>query len=120
MILYMVELIVSEFDAAVTWFRDVLGLRVLLLDEMNRFALLQGVGGGRLALKAGNPAPGGVRLHFQVPDLDIELAQLKARGAHQESPPQVSPEGYRRAVVRGPAGYPVVLFEWVKPASMAG
>jgi predicted enzyme related to lactoylglutathione lyase len=118
-ILYMVELIVSEFDAAVRWFRDVLGLRVLLIDELNRFALLQGVGGGRLALKAGNPAPGGLRLHFQVPDLDIELKQLEARGGHVESPPLVSPEGYRRAIVRGPAGYPIVLFEWVKPGSFA-
>ncbi|MGL6094506.1 MAG: VOC family protein [Fimbriiglobus sp.] len=120
MTLYMVELIVAEFGGTVAWFRDVLGLRVLLLDEMNRFALLQGVGGGRLAVKVGIPAPGGVRLHFQVPDLDAELAQLRGRGAHLESPPLVSPEGYRRAVVRGPAGSPVVLFEWVQPGSMSG
>ncbi|MBX9624276.1 MAG: VOC family protein [Gemmataceae bacterium] len=107
--LFMTELAVSDFAASVVWYRDRLGLRVILLDVANGFALLQGDAGGRLALKAGTPAPGGVTLHFEVADLAAELARLGPSGV----PVRDSPEGYREAFVRDPDGYAVGLFEWV-------
>jgi catechol 2,3-dioxygenase-like lactoylglutathione lyase family enzyme len=111
--LFMAELAVSDFAASVAWYRDVLGLRVLVADVANAFALLQGESGGRVALKGGRPVPGGVTLHFEVGDLDAELARLSAAGVQTESPPKESPEGYREAFVRDPDGYAVGLFEWV-------
>lgn len=108
----MAELAVSDFAASLAWYGDRLGLRVVLLDGPNRFALLQGQGvdGCRLALKAGSPRPGGVALHFEVADLPAELARLGVPGADVEH----SPEGYRLARLRDPDGYAVGLFEWAK------
>ncbi len=79
MTLFMTELAAADWAASVAWYRDRLGLTVELVDEPNRFALLR-AGDGRLALKAGAPAPGGVILHFQVADLAAELARLTAAG----------------------------------------
>jgi catechol 2,3-dioxygenase-like lactoylglutathione lyase family enzyme len=110
-VLFMTELAVADLAASVGWYRDRLGLRVLLLDAANGFALLQGDGGGRLALKAGTPAPGGVTLHLEVPDLAAELGRLGLA----DTPVKDSPEGYREAFVRDPDGYAVGLFEWTPP-----
>lgn len=107
----MTELAVGDLAASVAWYRDRLGLRVALLDAANGFALLQGDAGGRLALKSGTPAPGGVTLHFEVADLAAELARLGSSG----TPVKESPEGYREAFIRDPDGYAVGLFEWVTP-----
>jgi catechol 2,3-dioxygenase-like lactoylglutathione lyase family enzyme len=108
MTLYFVELRVSDWAASVAWYRDVLGLRPILLDEAGSFALLD-AGGARVALKAGLPRPGGVMLAMEVGDLDGWLARL---GALVEGPPQTSAEGYRRARLLDPDGYEIVLFEW--------
>lgn len=105
----MTELAVGDFAASVSWYRDRFGLRVVLLDAANQFALLQGGDGGRLALKVGTPAPGGVTLHFEVADLTAELARLGAA----ETSVRESPEGYREAFLRDPDGYAVGLFEWL-------
>jgi catechol 2,3-dioxygenase-like lactoylglutathione lyase family enzyme len=118
--LFMAELAVSDFAASVSWYREVLGLRVLLTDEANAFALLQGEAGGRVALKAGRPVPGGVTLHFEVHDLGGELAHLSAAGVRVETPPVQSAEGYREAFVRDPDGYAVGLFEWVNAVGERG
>ena len=105
----MTELAVADLTASLAWYRDRLGFRVVLLDAANGFALLQGDAGGRLALKAGVPTPGGVTLHFQVADLAAELARL---GVPDVSFTE-SREGYREAFVTDPDGYRVGLFEWV-------
>lgn len=91
--LYMTELVVSDLAASLTWYRDRLGLRVLHLDEPNGFALLRGGDGGRLALKAGVPQPGGARLHFEVADLGTELARLGAADAGGEGEHRGLPAG---------------------------
>lgn len=112
MTLFMTELPVAGFPASVAWYRDRLGLRVELTDEPRRFALLAAADGGRLALKAGDPTPGGVTVHFRVSDLAAELARLAAAGVSPVSPVREDAEGYRRAVLADPDGYRVVLFEW--------
>src|SRR5262245_10604331 len=114
--LYMVELTVADWPAAVAWYRDGLGLRVLLRVEADHFALL-GAGPGRVALKQGTPQPGTVQLTFEVDDLDAELARLAARGVRPERPAEKNPEGYRRAVLRDPDGYRICLFDWCDPQS---
>jgi catechol 2,3-dioxygenase-like lactoylglutathione lyase family enzyme len=116
--LYLVELAVSDWPAAVAWYADALGLEVTLRDEANRFALL-GAGQGRLALKEGQPAPGSTRLAFEVDDLDAALAQLARHGVAPDGPVKASAEGYRRAHVRGPDGQRLCLFEWFRKVEAA-
>ena len=91
MTLYFVELRVGDWAASVAFYRDVLRLRPILSDEAGAFALFE-VGGGRVAVKAGEPRPGGVLLAMQVDDLDGWLSRL---GALVEGPPQTSAEGDR-------------------------
>jgi catechol 2,3-dioxygenase-like lactoylglutathione lyase family enzyme len=114
MTLFMVELAVADFAASVAWYRDTLGLPLVMADAATRFALLQAPGGCRVALKAGDPTPGGVTLHFEVSDLNAELGRLKQLGVEPDSPVKESHEGYRRAAARDPDGYRIVIFEWLR------
>jgi predicted enzyme related to lactoylglutathione lyase len=107
---FMTELVVSDFVASLAWYRGVLGLQVRHLDAANRFVLFD----GGVALKGGIPTPGGVTLHFNVPDLGAELARLAAVGV-AASPVEESTEGYREAFVADPDGYRIGLFEWCPP-----
>ena len=111
--LFMVEPTVSDLSASIAWYTEVVGLKLTLLDEANGFALLEGAA-GRISLKRGTPRPGGVRLHFEVDNLDAELTRLEAIGVRPVSPVKSSAEGYRRAVLHDPDGYEIALFEWVK------
>jgi catechol 2,3-dioxygenase-like lactoylglutathione lyase family enzyme len=105
------ELAVADWSAAVAWYRDVLGLEVVLQFEADRFALLR-AGGARLALKAGQPEPGTVRLVFEVDDLTAELDRLARLHVLPEGPVKTSPEGYWRALLCDPDGHQLTLFQW--------
>lgn len=109
--LYLVELTVADWPAAVAWYQDTLGLEVALIDEVHQFALMR-AGSGRVALKAGRPEPGTVLLTLEVDDLCAEIERLAALGLAPTAPLKVSPEGYRRAIVRDPDGYRICLFDW--------
>src|SRR5947209_11454001 len=109
--LFMVELTVRDWPAAVAWYRDVLGLPLERLDAAGDFALFR-AGPGRVALKAGEPRPAGARLYFHVADLSAELARLAALGVPPDGDVAVSPEGYRRAFVRDPDGHRLGSFGW--------
>lgn len=108
----MVEPTVGDLPRSIAWYSDVLGLKLTLIDEANGFALLEGEA-GRLSLKRGTPKPGGVRLHFEVGDLDAELKRIAMFGVAPVSAIKSSVEGYRRAVLHDPDGYEIALFEWV-------
>jgi len=109
--LYLVELTVADWPAAVAWYRDILRFKVALLARKDRFALLE-VGKGRIALKEGRPQPGTMLLTFEVADLATELQRLSTAGVTLESPIKTDDEGYRRAIIRDPDGYRLCLFEW--------
>jgi catechol 2,3-dioxygenase-like lactoylglutathione lyase family enzyme len=111
--LYLVELTVADWPAALAWYRDRLCLPVELLDEPNRYALLT-AGSGRVALKAGTPSPGTVKLAFRVADLDGELRRLAGVGITPQGPLRASIEGYRSARFADPDGHRIELFEWVR------
>lgn len=106
--LSFVELRVSDWPRSVAWYRDVLGLTVLMSDS-EKFALL-GADEGRVALKAGEPRLG-VLLAFEVTQLDDWVCRL---GDLIEGPVKTSDEGYRRVRFRDPDGYEIILFEWRK------
>ena len=107
--LFFVELTVDDLDAAVEWYRKVLGLRQVMRDA-NAFALL-GAGATRLALRRGKPSPGGVLLAFEVADLDEWARRFAENGEQLEDAIRTSDEGYRRARVCDADGYAVCVFE---------
>lgn len=111
--LFVVELTVADWPASLAWYHDRLGLTVELLDEPNRYALLA-ARTGRLALKAGTPSPGGVKLAFLVPDLADEIQRLAKAGVTSVGPMRASLEGYRSVQFTDPSGYRIELFEWVR------
>ena len=111
--LAFIELTVADWPAAVSWYRDVLGLALQLEDPAGRFALFE-TGDSRLALKEGVPEPGTVLLSFEVDDLDAELHRLAGLGVGLEAPEKVSSEGYRRAMLGDRDGYRICLFEWMR------
>ncbi len=111
--LYLIELTVRDWPASVSWYRDRLGLAVLLTDEPNQFALLA-AGPARIAIKAGLPVPGSATITFLVSNLEGELSRLAAQGITPLGPIRSSPEGYRIARFHDPDGYRLDLFEWAK------
>jgi catechol 2,3-dioxygenase-like lactoylglutathione lyase family enzyme len=110
--LFLVELLVTDWPAALAWYRDRLGLAVDLLDEPNQFALLT-AGAARVALKAGTSTPGGTKLAFRVADLNAQIERLGRLGVAPLQSVRASAEGYRSVRFADPDGHPIELFEWV-------
>jgi hypothetical protein len=103
----------------VDWYCQTLGLQLVHCAEQDSFALLR-AGVSQIALKAGKPVPGTVRLTFAVPDLNAALLRLAQLGVQPEGPPKASGEGYRRVRLRDPDGYQLSLFEWTSAAGGSG
>ena len=115
----MTEVRVVDWRESVRWYRDVLGLRVVLDDPAGRFTLLEaGPGRGRVALKH-DPDPiraerEAVRLVFEVADLDGFTAELSRQGIPFDGP-KSSVEGYREVKLLDPDGTPIGVFGWDGP-----
>lgn len=113
--LYMTELAFVDFEAALAWFREALGLPLILLDERRRFALL-GSDAGRLALKAAAPGaapgPGSARLVFRVDDLGAARSRLIGAGVAAGEVVEDPVERYRAFRVAGPEGLSIRIFAW--------
>jgi lactoylglutathione lyase len=118
-----VALTVEDFDEAVSFYRDALGLeqladwsgengRVILLDagnaELELFDEHQAESVDRI--EAGRRVSGTVRLALEVEDLDGTARRLLAAGAKAEAEPVVPPWGGRNARLRAPDGMQLTLF----------
>jgi lactoylglutathione lyase len=118
-----VVLTVPDFDEAVAFYRDVLGLeqladwsgddgRVILLDAghatIELFDERQAESVDRI--EAGRRVSGQVRLAIEVEDPDGTAQRLIAAGAGAEAAPLVPPWGGRNARVRAPDGMQLTLF----------
>ncbi|HSJ29442.1 MAG TPA: VOC family protein [Acidimicrobiia bacterium] len=118
-----VALTVQDFDQAVAFYRDALGL-VQLADwssEAGRVVLL---GAGRATLElldeaqaatvdeieAGRRISGAVRIALEVADTDETARRLAAAGADPVAPPVDTPWGDRNARLRAPDGMQLTLF----------
>lgn len=118
-----IALTVADFDGAVAFYRDALGLeqladwsgedgRVILLDagraELELFDERQAESVDRI--EAGRRVSGTVRLALEVGDLDRTVQRLVAAGATAEAEPVVPPWGGRNARLRAPDGMQLTLF----------
>jgi catechol 2,3-dioxygenase-like lactoylglutathione lyase family enzyme len=118
-----VALTVSDFDAALRFYRDALGLEQLAdwSSETGRVILLA-AGRATLelldesqaetvdAVEAGGRVSGAVRLALEVPDSEEAARRLVEAGAEQVAPPVSTPWGDRNVRVRAADGMQLTLF----------
>jgi methylmalonyl-CoA/ethylmalonyl-CoA epimerase len=118
-----IALTVPDFDQAVAFYRDTLGLEQLAdwSGEDGRVILLE-AGSATLELfddqqaesvdriEAGRRVSGPVRFAISVDDLAATADRLVAAGAEAMAPPVVPPWGGRNARLRTPDGMQLTLF----------
>jgi lactoylglutathione lyase len=118
-----VTLTVADFDEALAFYRDALGLEQLAdwSSEDGRVAVLEaGLATLELfdesqaatvdAIEAGRRVSGAVRLALQVADSEETARRLAAAGGEQVAPAVTTPWGDRNARVRSPDGMQLTLF----------
>jgi catechol 2,3-dioxygenase-like lactoylglutathione lyase family enzyme len=120
---FRVVLTVPDFEAALAFYRDALGLeqiadwssddgRVVLLDAgratLELFDEAQAETVDRI--EAGRRVSGTVRLALEVTDSDSTAQRLVAAGAEEIAPPVTTPWGDRNARVQAPDGMQLTLF----------
>jgi methylmalonyl-CoA/ethylmalonyl-CoA epimerase len=118
-----VALTVADFDEAVTFYRDTLGLEQLAdWSSADGRVVLLAAGRATLELfdeaqaetidriEAGRRVSGPVRLALEVTDSEATARRLVAAGAEEVGPPVTTPWGDRNARVRAPDGIQLTLF----------
>lgn len=117
-----VRYIVADMDAAVGFYRDLLGFEVDIqagpgFARLRRGALRlllnrPGAGGAGQSMPSGEaPAPGGWnRIQLQVRDLQAEVERLKTAGGRFRNE-IVQGNGGKHILIEDPSGNPIELFE---------
>jgi len=111
--LFAVEIRSPRWESLVAWYRDALGLEVLLRVIDDRYALLA-AGAAQLAILGRDEAPPESRrwsMAFEVADLEVVRARLVAAGCVAPEPTD-NPEGFQEFVVTDPDGNRIRLFAW--------
>jgi methylmalonyl-CoA/ethylmalonyl-CoA epimerase len=119
-----VALTVADFDEALRFYRDTLGLEQVA-DWSSDSGRVMVLAGGRATLEllderqaamvdaveaGGRRVSGTVRLAIEVPDSAETAERLVAAGAERVAPPVTTPWGDRNARVRTPDGMQLTLF----------
>lgn len=118
-----VALTVEDFDQAVAFYRDALGLEQIAdwSGEQGRVILLSA---GRATLElldeaqaayvdgieAGRRVAGPVRLAMEVPSSSAMVSQIVGAGAEMMAPPVATPWGDHNVRLRSPDGLQLTLF----------
>jgi catechol 2,3-dioxygenase-like lactoylglutathione lyase family enzyme len=116
---------VEDYDRAVTFFRDVLGLREEAAFEGADDARVTILDAGRATLElanpaqrrmideveVGRPAAGRFRLAFEVDDTEAVTADLLAGGASEVAPPTETPWQSLNARMDAPGDVHITVFQ---------
>ncbi len=118
-----VAMTVSDFDEALAFYRDTLGLaqladwssedgRVVLLEAGRATLELLDVRQAQLVddVEAGRRVSGEIRLALEVDDSSAVARRLLDGGAEEVAAPVITPWGDRNARVRAPDGMQLTLF----------
>jgi predicted enzyme related to lactoylglutathione lyase len=116
-----VHLLVEDWPMALQFYRDIVGLEVEQLFEIEESVTFN-LGGAKLVVYGGGVGslqPKGADKNAFVPNLECEdlaatVAELEARGVPFIATPDESPEGYRLATFVDPEGNRIQLFEWAR------
>ncbi|MGZ4786918.1 MAG: VOC family protein [Terriglobales bacterium] len=100
------------------FYRDLLGFKLIedfQHEGISLYARLKAPGGdGTIALHLASPgtpmASEGVRLYFEIRDLDDFCRKLQAKGFYITQMPRVMPWGWRHAYLNDPDGHEISLY----------
>ncbi len=108
----------KDVQRALNFYRDLLGFK--LVDEFRYegkpvYTRLRAPGGdGTIALHLAGPgtplASDGVRLYFEIRDLDGFCRKLQAKGFYITQMPRLMPWGWRHAYLNDPDGHEISLY----------
>jgi catechol 2,3-dioxygenase-like lactoylglutathione lyase family enzyme len=109
---------VKEVPRALAFYRELLGFKLIeefKHDGISLYARLHAPGGeGTIALHLAGPgtpmASDGVRLYFEVRDLDGFCQKLQKKGFYITQMPRVMPWGWRHAYLNDPDGHEISLY----------
>ena len=109
---------VADVRRALAFYRDLLGFR--LVDEFRHegvpvYARLRAPGGdGTIALHLAGPgtplASDGVRLYFEIREVDDFCGKLRAKGFYITQMPRMMPWGWRHAYLNDPDGHEISIY----------
>ena len=104
---------VTDLDRALQFYSNHLGFRVMDRYE-NAYARLRGSGDGTIAVhvtEAGQPRSSeGIRLYFEVKNLEKFCAKLQGAGVVFAKPPKMMPWGWQHAYLNDPDGHEISLY----------
>jgi methylmalonyl-CoA/ethylmalonyl-CoA epimerase len=118
-----VALTVADHEAAVTFYRDGLGLSEEAIWTSLGQAVMLGAGSATLelfdeaqaaavdAIETGQRVSGPLRLAVEVTDLDAAIESALAHGGALVHAPVVTPWGDRNARLQAPDGLQITLFQ---------
>jgi len=109
---------VKEVDRGLRFYRDLLGFKLIedfRYEGTAVYARLRAPGGdGTIALHQAGPAVSvsseGVRLYFEVRDLDSFCRKLQKKGFYITQLPRMMPWGWRHAYLNDPDGHEISLY----------
>jgi predicted enzyme related to lactoylglutathione lyase len=111
--LYCVELRTDQWERGVKWYREILGLRVLVRVVDDAYALFE-AGDTRLALlgrRSAGETSARWSLGFEVQNLDLIAGKLLEAGS-PVTRPRTDGEGFQEVITADPDGNTIRLFAW--------
>ena len=109
---------VKDVERGMRFYRDMMGFKLIedfRYEGMSVYARLRAPGGdGTIALHLAGPgvsmASEGVRLYFEVRDLDGFCRKLQQKGFYITQLPRMMPWGWRHAYLNDPDGHEISLY----------
>ena len=109
---------VKDVDRGMRFYRDLMGFKLIedfRYEGTSVYARLRAPGGdGTIALHQASPggslASDGVRLYFEIRDLDGFCRKLQQKGFYITQLPRMMPWGWRHAYLNDPDGHEISLY----------